>query len=100
VRYEDYLSGRRWDDAVCFSFYPIDVHTDHGLRKEVLADGVVPSLPLSAMLPKGVGFFLAAGRCASGDQLAHSAFRVQASCMAMGQAAGAVAALAGEAWSG
>jgi len=32
--YEDYLSGRRWDDAVCYSCYPIDVHTDHGLRYE------------------------------------------------------------------
>jgi hypothetical protein len=37
--------------------------------------------------------FLAAGRLVSSDRLAHSALRVQASCMAMGQAAGAAAAL-------
>lgn len=93
ISYEDYLHGRRWPDAVSYSFYPIDLHTDHGLRKEHLAEGVVPTIPLSAMIPKGVTQFLAAGRCASGDQLANSAYRVQATCMGMGQAAGAVAAL-------
>ena len=35
-----------------------------------------------------------AGRCAWGDRLANSAYRVKASCMAMGQACGAAAALA------
>ena len=35
-----------------------------------------------------------AGRNASGDRRAQSAFRVQASCMAMGQAAGTAAAMA------
>jgi hypothetical protein len=29
---EDYYSGRLWDDAVCFSFYPIDLHTSRPLR--------------------------------------------------------------------
>ncbi|NLO74798.1 MAG: FAD-dependent oxidoreductase, partial [candidate division WS1 bacterium] len=36
---------------------------------------------------------LAAGRIISSDKLAHSALRVEASCMAMGQAVGAAAAL-------
>jgi hypothetical protein len=36
---------------------------------------------------------LAAGRCLSSDRLANSALRVQPPCMAMGQAAGALAAL-------
>jgi hypothetical protein len=54
----------------------------------------VPSIPLRALVPKKSKNFLVAGRCASSDQLANSALRVQASCMAMGQAAGAAAALA------
>jgi hypothetical protein len=37
---------------------------------------------------------MVAGRSVSSDRLANSALRVQASCMAMGQAAGAAAALA------
>jgi hypothetical protein len=94
VTCEDYMSGRLWEDAVCYSFYPIDLHTDDGLDYRKLSPGVFPTLPLSAMTPKGIGQFLVAGRCVSGDRLANSAFRVQASSMAMGQAAGAVAACA------
>ena len=45
------------------------------------------------MLPSGSAWLLAAGRCIAGDQEANSAYRVQASCMATGQAAGAMAAL-------
>lgn len=40
------------------------------------------------------GRVLAAGRCVSSDRLANSALRVEATCMATGQAAGAAAALA------
>ncbi len=92
----DYVSGRRWDDAVCYSFYPIDVHDPegHGIDTSSLPEGAVPTIPLRALLPRGMRNLIVAGRCACGDQKAHSAFRVQASCMAMGQAAGAAAALA------
>lgn len=94
ITHEDYLSGKVWPDAVCHSFYPIDLHTDTGLKYEILKEGTVPTIPLSALLPRGIPSFLCAGRCASGDRMANSAYRVQASCMAMGQAAGAAAALA------
>jgi hypothetical protein len=94
VDVDSYMNGRHWPDAVCYSFYPIDLHTDEGLKKVMLDEGIVPTLPLTCMLPAGVDGILAAGRCAAGDQLANSAYRIQASCMAMGQAAGAAAALA------
>jgi len=94
VTYADYVSGKHWPDAVCYSFYPIDLHTDTGLKYEILKEGTVPTIPLSALIPQGISQFLCAGRSASGDRMANSAYRVQASCMAMGQAAGAAAALA------
>lgn len=94
ITLEDYSSGRKWPDAICYSFYPIDLHMDEGLKYEKLKPGIVPTIPLSAMLPQGVDGLIAAGHCISGDRMANSAFRVQASCMAMGQAAGAAAALA------
>ncbi len=95
VTVADYCSGRLWDDAVCYSFYPIDLHTSDGggLRFEALGEGVVPTVPRGALLPEGSRNFLVAGRCLSSDRLANSALRVQATCMATGQAAGAMAAL-------
>ena len=95
VTAEDYRSGRRWEDAVCYAFYPIDLHmVEGGLDKRYLEPGTVPTIPRRALLPRGSRNWLVAGRCLSSDRLANSALRVQASSMAMGQAAGALAALA------
>ena len=91
---DDYLSGRLWDDAVCYCHYSIDIHEDAGLTYRPLERGVYPTIPLRAMIPAGSRQLIVAGRCISGDREAHSAYRVEAPCMAMGQAAGAAAALA------
>lgn len=93
---EDYLSGKRYGDDVCYAFYPIDLHSlkNGGLQKTYLQEGVVPTIPRGALLPKGSHNFIVAGRCISSDQAANSAIRVQATCMATGQAAGALAAIA------
>ncbi len=95
ITYEDYVSGRRWDDAVCYAFYPVDLHDKKsGVKPAHLKEGVVPAVPLRALVPKGSQNLLVAGRCLSSDRLANSGLRVQATCMATGQAAGAAAALA------
>jgi len=90
----DYMSGRVFPDAICWTIFFIDMHTDIGGESELLRRGVVPTIPLSALIPCGSQHLLVAGRCVSSDRLANSALRVQPSCMAMGQAAGAAAALA------
>ena len=72
----------------------MDLHDEKlGLDKRDLAPGVVPTVPLGALIPRKSEGFLAAGRILSSDRLANSALRVQAPCMATGQAAGALAAL-------
>ena len=92
---DDYVSGRGFEDGVCHAFYPVDLHSaEDGVDPKQLKEGVVPSVPLRALCAKGVPNVLMAGRCVSGDRLAVSALRVQASCMATGQAAGEAAALA------
>ena len=90
----DYISGKLFDDALCYSFYPIDVHDEHGVKPEHLKQGVFPTVPLRALVPKNSKNLIVAGRCVSSDREANSALRVQASCMAMGQAAAATAVLA------
>ncbi|MFS0726795.1 FAD-dependent oxidoreductase [Paenibacillus sp. 1P07SE] len=91
-----YISGHLWPDAVCYSYYPIDIHQHNSNDTDIrpLAEGVVPTIPYGALIPRGSDHLIAAGRCISGDHTAHSAYRVQATCMATGQAAGAAAALA------
>ena len=96
ITLDDYWGGRVWDDAVCYSFYPIDLHLPVGVDNRRLPDGVVPTIPRGAMLPEGSRNLLVAGRCVSGDRLAHSAYRVEATCMATGQAAGAMGVLAAD----
>ena len=94
ITVNDYTSGRIFEDAVSNAFYPVDLHTKNGVKPKPLKRGKVPTIPLRALVPKGSENVLVAGRCVSSDRLANSGLRVQASCMGMGQAAGAAASLA------
>lgn len=94
VTTDDYLSGRIFPDAVAWSYYFIDIHHQDGIEMKHLARGIVPTIPFSSLIPRGLDHILAAGRIISSDRGAFSALRVQASCMAMGQVVGAAAALA------
>ncbi|MDD4774206.1 MAG: FAD-dependent oxidoreductase [Eubacteriales bacterium] len=93
---EEYVSAHYYPDSICNSFYPIDLHREgmQGIYQIFLKDGQVPMIPLSALTVADIDNLYVAGRCASGDRLANSAYRVKASCMAMGQAAAAAAAVA------
>jgi hypothetical protein len=94
VTVDDYTAGRVFPDAIGYCFYPIDLHSRVGVEPAPLRPGVVPTIPLRALVPKGSRNLLIAGRSISSDRLANSSLRIQASCMAMGQAVGAAAALA------
>ena len=95
----DYAGGRVFPDALCYSYWMIDVHEALGKASKLvyLEPERVATVPLGALLPKGVNGLLVAGRSVSSDHLANSALRVQGSCMAMGQVAGVAAALAARA---
>lgn len=95
VTVHDYISGRRFDDALCHSYYPIDLHRADGeIDMRRVESDAAPTVPLGAMLPEGLENIIVAGRCVSSDRLANSALRVQATCMAMGQAAAAASVIA------
>lgn len=93
ITYQDYMTGRYFEDALCYSLYFIDVHTEQGVEHEFVPGNRIPTVPLGALVPEGSQRLLVAGRCVSSDRLSNSALRVEASCMAMGQAAGAAAAI-------
>jgi FAD dependent oxidoreductase len=93
---EDVLAARKFDDAVARSTYPIDLHNPAGTGTTLkrLPAGEAYDIPLRCLLPLGLDNVLTAGRCISGSSAAHSSYRVMPVCMAVGQAAGACAALA------
>lgn len=94
ISHSDYVSGKIFADSLSYSYYPIDLHDKNGVLPKHLSEGIVATVPLRALVPKNSKNLLVAGRCVSSDRLANSALRVQASCMGMGQAVGAAAALA------
>ncbi|MBN1809470.1 MAG: FAD-dependent oxidoreductase [Planctomycetes bacterium] len=98
VTVADYESGKVHDDAVCYAFYPIDEHLNDGkgINWRALNQNVLPTIPRGALLPADSRFLLVAGRCLASDREANSALRVECPCMAMGQAAGAMAALSAQ----
>jgi hypothetical protein len=95
---EDIMGARKFDDVIARCSYPIDVHNPAGkgtiLRK--LPTGEAYDIPLRCLIPKVVDNVLVAGRCISGDHVAHSSYRVMPAAMATGQAAGVSAAIAGK----
>ncbi len=80
-----------FSDAVAVNTYHIDFHwPDRAQRAGTgITDMLDPHhLPLRMMIPKGARNLLVAGRGASGDQTAMSAFRVMAVVAQLGYAAG------------
>lgn len=98
ITVEDYEAGKVYDEAVCYAFYPIDEHLNDGMgfNARHLGHNVLPTIPRGALLPADSRFFIVAGRCLSSDREANSALRVECPCFAMGQVAGALAALSAQ----
>jgi glycine/D-amino acid oxidase-like deaminating enzyme len=93
---EDVLAARHFEDAIARGAYPVDIHNPTGRGTELrrVPRGDWYEIPLRCLLPRDVDRVLVAGRCISGDHVAHSSYRVMPIAMATGQAAGVCAALA------
>lgn len=96
---QDLLAGREFPDSVVHrANFPLDIHNPAGPGQSVDEEKCPPApkpydIPFSAMCPLGCSNLITAGRCISGTHVAHSSYRVMRICMAMGQAAGAAAAI-------
>jgi len=98
VSVDDMLNGAKHGDAVCRATFGIDVHSTSqqhstGIESHTVKRSTQPyDIPLRALIAKDADGLLLAGRCISGDFLAHSSYRVTGNAVALGEAAGAVAA--------
>ena len=95
---EDLIEGARFDDAICRVTMGIDVHSTDPTKTKAVETKPHRSqpydIPLRALIARDVDGLLMAGRCISGDFIAHSSYRVTGNAVAMGQAAGICAAQA------
>jgi hypothetical protein len=100
VNRQDLIEGTQHTDAVARVTYPVDIHALNREKNDVepLSHGEIETkaydIPLRALIAKDVDGLMMAGRCISGDFIAHASYRVTGNAVAMGEAAGAVAALA------
>ncbi|MCR4412117.1 MAG: FAD-dependent oxidoreductase [Thermoguttaceae bacterium] len=92
---DDLRAGRRFDDAVTFGAFGVDIHDVKPGEKSAHGTRIRPyDIPYRCLLPASIRGLLFAGRCISGTHEAHASYRVTGTCMAMGQAAGLAAAMA------
>ena len=93
---EDVIHGRKFDDAVACSTYPVDIHNPAGtgtvIRRVPKNDWY--EIPYRAIVPLGVENLVMAGRAISATHEGHSSLRVMPVVAAIGQAAGTAAAMA------
>ena len=100
VTAEDLVDGARHEDGVMRPSFNVDIHGLRHSRDEADAynDGGVQmqpyDIPLRALIAADVDGLMMAGRCISGDFVAHASYRVTGNAVAMGEAVGVVSALA------
>ena len=93
----DVVTARQFDDQIGLCGAPIEDHHgagDTGTTWEYLPEGEAVGIPLSTLVVRDSSNTMVAGRCFSAEHDAQASIRSMAQCMAMGQAAGTVAALA------
>ncbi|MFZ7945928.1 FAD-dependent oxidoreductase [Neobacillus sp. 19] len=91
----DVVEGRKFEDTIALSGYPIDIHDPSGKgvqAKDIEGDGSY-GIPYRCLIPKQIENLLVAGRCMSTTHEALATTRLTPSAMATGQAAGTAAAL-------
>jgi hypothetical protein len=95
---EDVLEGRRRDDEVALSTWPIELWNDHRRARFEHPRGAA-SIPLGALVSASHARLGMAGRCLSATHEALGALRVIGTALATGEALGVAAALAADAGS-
>ncbi|MFO7936129.1 MAG: FAD-dependent oxidoreductase [Kiritimatiellia bacterium] len=103
VTKKDLENGRRHADSVARVTFGVDIHafTHEKNEIETIGRGGIKQfhpydIPLRALIARDVDGLMTAGRCISGDFVAHASYRVTGNSVATGEATGTVAALAAD----
>ncbi|WP_068085619.1 FAD-dependent oxidoreductase [Polycladidibacter stylochi] len=96
VTLDEFMAATDYEDSICNAFNYIDLHNEDNGCDEIFheSEELIPKVPFRALIPKGTNRLLVAGRILSADRKSLAGIRAQCTCMAMGQAVGAAAALA------
>jgi len=92
---DELLAACKFDDVIARGTYPVDIHnpSGEGTIMKHLPPGEWYDIPFRCLIPLELDNLLVGGRPVSATHEAHSAIRVQPIAMAIGQAAGAAAAI-------
>jgi hypothetical protein len=93
---EDLATQRDFPDTVALGGYPIDIHSPEKAETDSVhfEKGTTYQIPMRSLLVERPENLVIAGRCISATHEAMAAFRVTPIAMAIGQAAGTIAAVA------
>ncbi len=91
----DIHANASFDDTIAKGAFPLDIHSgaDASLSYEKVSGKGHYDIPLRCLLNSEVGNLLTVGKCISVTHKGFSSTRVMPTCMAVGQAGGAAAAL-------
>lgn len=92
---EDVLNGVVYSDSIARCAHPMDIHSAKDNSQILIHLPTSGKIPFRALIPNEYDNLLAAGRCISADRAAYASVRVQATVMAIGEAAGVAASLCG-----
>lgn len=88
----DMLAGREYPCPVARCAHPMDRHSVQTSSQTLQYFDSGAYIPHTSLIPRGICNVLAAGRCICADADAYASLRVQATLMAVGEAAGVMAA--------
>ena len=83
--YDDLINGKKFDNPVLISNYPVDIHSNKKGKSELIKTNQEYQLPIESLMVDGFDNLFVIGRCISADFRAQAALRIIPSCFSMGE---------------
>lgn len=83
--YQDLISGKKFDNPVLISNYPVDIHSKNKNNSKLEKVNIEYQLPVESLMVKDFDNLFVIGRCISAEFEAQAALRIIPSCFSMGE---------------